>query len=62
MLKQTGQSTIEYMLIFVAIVVVVLAALAPGGFLTKSIEKSLDYSIQGVETMANATVYNVYDE
>lgn len=60
MLKQNGQSTIEYILIFVAVVVVILIALAPGGFYTKAVNSSLDESIKGLEYMANSVTWNVY--
>jgi len=60
--SHSGQTMMEYILLFAVIIVVVLIALAPQGFVTKAIDESLDLSIQGIENMANDVFYNLADE
>ena len=51
--NKKGQNAVEYMLVFTVVVVVVIMALRPRGFMTKSIDESLELSVQGLEQMAN---------
>ena len=52
MMNDKGQNLVEYILIFVAVVTVLLFALAPQGFVTKAINRSIDMAINGVNAMA----------
>lgn len=56
-MNKKGQNAIEYMLIFVAIVVVIVIAVAPNGFITQAVNESIDLAIGGLEDMA-ANVQN----
>ncbi|HLF17358.1 MAG TPA: hypothetical protein VI749_00485 [Candidatus Omnitrophota bacterium] len=53
--NRKGQNAIEYILLFVCVILAIWAALAPGGFLTQSIDQSLDLSITGLENIVNST-------
>ncbi len=56
-LNKIGQNAIEYMLIVATVTVVLVAAAGPKGFLTQRINKALDLSVGGIETMANCVCY-----
>ena len=60
-MNNKGQNMIEYILLFSAVVVVVFLALAPNSFLTQAINRSLDLSVTGIESMANSTYVNGYN-
>ncbi len=55
---QKGQNAIEYLLLFAIVVIVLLLALSPNGFVTRSVNQALDLSVQGVESMANNIDFN----
>ena len=60
-MNKSGQSTIEYTLLFAIVVVVVLLALSPGGFLKQAINHSMDVSVGGIESMVNGIYVNGYN-
>ena len=49
--SRLGQSMIEYILVFVAVVVVLLVAVGPGGILSDKIDESLNEAIEGAKRM-----------
>jgi hypothetical protein len=49
---------IEYILVFVAIVVVLIVALAPGGLFSNSVDQSLNEAIEGAKCMTSAICYD----
>jgi len=53
-----GQSMIEYMLVFVAIVAVLIVALGPGGILSGKIDESLNMAVEGAKCMTDAICYD----
>ena len=53
-MNQKGQNMLEYILLFVVVIVVLLVFLSPGGFFSRSIDQSLDSSINGFISMANS--------
>ena len=57
-----AQTAIEYILLFAAVIVVVIFALRKEGFLTQTIENSLNLSVEGLELMVNTLDFNVEDE
>ena len=57
-----GQSAIEYLLLFAAVVVVMYLGLNPNGFITKGINASLQMPVDLVEHMAENTYFNLEDE
>ena len=52
-LGKSGQNAIEYILIFAAVIIVLLLALNPNGFITKAVDNSLNLSVEAIEWMAN---------
>ena len=52
--NQQGQNAIEYLLVFMLVVMVMVVALAPRGFLTRAVGKTLDISMNGVEVLVNS--------
>ncbi|MBF0521620.1 MAG: hypothetical protein HQL24_01035 [Candidatus Omnitrophica bacterium] len=55
-----GQSITEYVLIFAAVSIVILMALAPKhGFVTKAIDNSLNISVSAIENMVQTVKYNI---
>ena len=58
--NQKGQNIVEYLLIFTVVMVVVLFALQPAGFLSKGISDSIDYTMNGVQNMAQGVYINGY--
>lgn len=56
-MNKKGQNTIEYLLIFALVIVVLLVALGPGGFMTQSINQAIEVSVNGFENMAKTTVF-----
>lgn len=50
--SQSGQNTVEYMMLAAVSAIVVLAAVGPNGFLTKAVNKSLDMGVNAVDVMA----------
>ena len=53
-----GQSMIEYILLFVAIIVVLIAAVGPNGILSKKIDQSLNEAVEGAKCMTDAICYD----
>ena len=51
---QRGQNAIEYLLVFMLVIMVMVTALAPNGFLTRAVVKTLDISMNGVENLVNS--------
>jgi len=49
---------IEYILVFVAIVVVLIAIVGPGGVLSDRIDQSLNEAVVGARCMTNAICYD----
>ncbi|MCA9398212.1 MAG: class III signal peptide-containing protein [Candidatus Omnitrophica bacterium] len=56
-MNNKGQNTIEYLLIFALVVVVILAALGPNGFMTQSVNRALEVSVNGIQNMAVSTEF-----
>lgn len=50
-LNRFGQNAVEYLLMLAGVVVVLVVALNPDGFLTRMINKSLETAITGIENM-----------
>ena len=57
-INRKGQIAIEYILLFAVILIVIAAALAPNGFMTKRINNTLNMSIGGIENMTNGITFN----
>lgn len=57
-----GQASIEYALVFAIIIIIVIAALKPNGFITKGVQMSINETVSGLENMANSVHYNVEGE
>jgi len=53
-----GQGMVEYILVFVAIVVVLIAAVGPNGLFIKKIDESLNEATRGVKCMTAAICYD----
>ena len=54
-----GQGMVEYILVFVAIVVVVITVVGPGGILSKKIDQSLNKAfVEGAKCMTSAICYD----
>ncbi len=53
-MNQKGQNMLEYLLLFVVVIVVLLVFLSPGGFFSRSLDQSLDSSVNGFISMANS--------
>jgi len=51
--NRNAQNAVEYLLIFSAVVIVVMLALAPNGWFTNSIDQSIDDAVTAIENMAN---------
>ncbi len=60
--NRKGQNAIEYMLLLAAVVLVLLVALRPNGFLTQALNRSLNASFSGVSEMTSGVYYNVFAE
>lgn len=52
-----GQNAVEYMLLTATVVVVILTAVGPNGFLTRAVNKSLDISVNNINHMAECICY-----
>ena len=52
-----GQSMIEYILAFVAVVVFLIVAVGPGGIFSNKIEESLGNAVLGAKCMTTAICY-----
>lgn len=61
-LNTSGQNMVEYMLIFAVVVIVLLVGFAPNGFITKSLNQTMNLSVVQLELMAEDTFHNVYAE
>jgi uncharacterized protein (UPF0333 family) len=57
-----AQTSVEYLLVFALVIVILLAAFAPNGFITRSVESSVRTSFNSVTHVAGSTYYNVYEE
>ncbi len=53
-----GQSMIEYILAFVAVVVFLIVAVGPGGIFSNKIEESLGNAVLGAKCMTTAICYD----
>jgi hypothetical protein len=58
-INEAAQQFIEYILVFVAVIMMLVFALAPNGYLTKGIDDALNSSIKGVEVMPACARYDV---
>ena len=58
--NRKGQNTIEYLLVFGVVLMVIAVVLSPkeGGFFRSHLDNALDLSMEGVECMAAAVCYN----
>jgi len=56
--NQKGQNMIEYILIFVAVILVILLAISPQGFYTQSVNKTLELSVNTIGSMAQSLNYD----
>lgn len=52
-IDRQGQNAVEYILVFVLMLAIIVAALAPGGFLTRSISDTMNMSVTAIENMVN---------
>ena len=52
-----GQNAIEYLLLFAIVVVVLLVALGPNGFFSRSLDTSIDLSTNSILNMAESINY-----
>lgn len=52
-IDRQGQNMVEYMLIFVTIILVIFVAMGPNGFFRKALSNSLNMSVNGIAGMAN---------
>lgn len=52
-----GQNMIEYILVFVAVVVFLITAVGPGGIFSNKIEESLGNAVLGAKCMTAAICY-----
>lgn len=59
--RRTGQSMVEYMLLFAIVVVVLMAALGPNGFMGKKLGNTLDESVELIDTVADSIDTAKYD-
>ena len=57
-MNNKGQSMVEYLLLFAAVVAVLLIAVGPGGFVERAVDHSMDSSIDGFVSMANVVYQN----
>ena len=53
-----GQSMIEYILLFAAVITILIVAVGPGGIFSSKIEESLEKAAEGVRCMTNAICYD----
>jgi len=53
-LDRRGQNAVEYLLVFALVVVVIVLALAPNGFMTRAIDQSFDLAIDGMVNIVNS--------
>jgi len=53
-----GQGMIEYILVFVAVVIVLIAALGSGGMFSDKIDESLNEAIVGARCMTDKICYD----
>ncbi len=58
-INYNGQSMIEYILVFVAVVVFLIAAVGPGGIFSNKIEESLGNAVLGAKCMTTAICYDL---
>jgi len=54
----SGQSMIEYILLFVAVIVVLIVAAGPSGIISNKLDESLGKAAVGVKCMTNAICYD----
>jgi len=52
--NRQGQNAVEYLLVFMLVIIVIVAALAPNGFLTRALENTIDMSISSMEIIVNS--------
>ena len=55
-----GQNMVEYMLLFVAVILVFFIAMAPNDFFRNAVSDSLNASVDGIEAMTNKIDVNRY--
>lgn len=51
--KKKGQSTVEYVVLVTAVIVIILAFLKPGGGFQQALNKTFTDATNGMEDMAN---------
>ncbi|MBF0385084.1 MAG: class III signal peptide-containing protein [Candidatus Omnitrophica bacterium] len=56
--KLKGQTALEYILLFTAVVLVLVVAFARSGFITRAIDRSVDESINGIGAMATEICFD----
>ena len=61
-MNKKAQTMVEYLLLFAVIVAVLLIAIGPGGFISRSVDRSLDLSADGLISMANRVYQNAAAE
>ena len=47
-----GQNAIEYLLLFAIVVIVLIVALGPNGFISRAVDRSIDFSTNSINSMA----------
>lgn len=57
--SRTGQNMIEYILVFVAVVVFLITTVGPGGMYSNKIEESLGNAVLGAKCMTAAICYEL---
>ncbi len=55
---ESGQSMVEYILVFAGVIVILMVTTRPTGVITNSINSSLDAAVTGVECMTTSICYD----
>ncbi len=55
---EKAQTAVEFLLLFAAVILVLVFAFAPRGFITNSINSAMEDSIDGIKNMADGVCYD----